>query len=89
MIKIKPFSKTFDNENICFVYDPFMHPKKPYWTESSFHIYAALSQLIFTRAKMESINYFVYDNLMIEMKIIGFSDPSDNGDIATRFLVTL
>ena len=89
MSKIKPFDGTFDNEDICFVYDPYMQPKRPYWTESSFMIYAALSQLIFTRSKMESINYFVYDNLMLEMKLIDFNDSSDYENIATRFLVTL
>ena len=86
MDKIKPFGGTFDNENICFVYDPFLDLKRSYWTESSFHIYSALSQLIYTRAKMESIMYSVYDNLMIEMKLIGFSDYEN---LAPRFLITL
>ena len=85
MSKIKPFDGTFDNEDICFVYDPCMQPKRPYWTESSFMIYTALSQLIFTRARPHSIKYLAYDNLMLEMKIIGF-DESET--LATRFLVT-
>lgn len=85
MSKIKPFDEILDDEDICFIYDPFTNSQKPYWTESSFMIYAALSQLIFTRARPNNIKYLAYDNLMIEMKIIGF-DKSET--LATRFLVT-
>ena len=86
MDKIKPFDKTINNENISFVYDPSLDPKKPYWTESSFYIYGALTQLISIRSKMESITYSVYNNLIIEMKRISFSDGEN---LATRLLITL
>ena len=86
MSKAKLVDRIFNSNNICFVYDPVTLTSAPYWIGSSIYIASARSLTSATRVNIESITYLVYDNLILEMKLIYFS----NGEkLTTRLLATL
>lgn len=86
MSKVKLVDRMFISNNICFVYDPVTLTSAPYWIGSSISTARARSLISATRVNIESITYLVYDNLIIEMKLIYFSDGEK---LITRLLATL
>ena len=86
MSKLKLVDRIFNSNNICFVYDPFTLTSMPYWMGSPIYIARARSQIMSTRANMESITYLVYANLIIEIKLLYLSDGEK---LITRLLATL
>lgn len=86
MSKVKLVDRIFDSESICFVYDPFLLPRRPYWTASALHRAKFYPSSVSTRPVIGSSIYLIYDNLLVEMQVIGFS----NGEkLITRLLATL
>ena len=86
MSTVKLVDRVFKNSNICFVYDPVTLTSAPYWIGSSIYIARARSLTSSTRVNIESITYLVYDNLILEMELIYFSNSEK---LITRFLATL
>ena len=86
MSKVKLVDRIFNSESICFVYDPIMLPRKPYWVAPSLHMARFYLPSISPKPVTGSSIYFIYTNLIVEMQVVGFS----NGEkLITRLLATL